>query len=90
MSYVGIASKSGTTTTNVEKLIRKGEGCPGLNKRIGTTTTNITAFINGKASPGIAKALGTTTTNAQQLRDEIGRDAAVGVILGLACGLDDK
>lgn len=90
MSYIGIASKAGTTSTNIEKLIHKGEGSPSLGSRIGTTSSNITAFINGKASPGIAKALGTTTTNAQQLRDEIGREAAIGVIIGLACGLDDK
>ncbi|GAW96732.1 MULTISPECIES: hypothetical protein [Colwellia] len=90
MSYVGIARNAGTISTNIEKLIRSGEGSPGLSKRIGTTSTNITAFINGKASLGIAKALGTTTTNAQQLRDEIGREGAIGVIIGLACGMDAK
>lgn len=88
MSFVGIASKAGTTSTNIEKLIRTGVGTPGLSSRLKTTTTNINAFINGKASPSIAKALGTTTTNAQQLRDEIGREAAIGLILGLACGRD--
>jgi hypothetical protein len=90
MSYVGIAKKAGTTSTNIEKLIRIGEGSPSLSNRIGTTSTNITAFINGKSSPGIAKALGTTTTNVQQLRDEIGREGAIGVIIGLACGMGDK
>lgn len=90
MSYVGIASKAGTTSTNIKKLISTGEGSPSLSSRINTTTTNINAFINGKASPSIAKALGTTTTNAQELRDEIGREAAIGLILGLACGMDKE
>ncbi len=88
MSFVGIASKAGTTSTNVEKLIQKGEGSAGFASRIETTSSNITAFINGKASPGIASALGTTTSNAQKLRDQIGREGAIGLILGLACGLD--
>jgi len=87
MSYVGIASRIGTTSTNVEKLIRTGEGSPGFASRIGTTSANITAFVDGKASPGIARALGTTTRNTQQLRDEIGREGAIGLIIGLACGL---
>ena len=90
MSYVGIASKAGTTSTNIEKLIRNGEGSPSLSRNIGTTSTNITDFINGRANPGIAKALGTTTQNAQKLRDEVGRDAAIGIVLGLACGNSEK
>ena len=88
MSYTGIAAKAGATSTNIARLIQRGEGTPGLAARIGTTSTNITAFVNGRASPGIAQALGTTTTNAQALRDAIGREGAIGVIIGLACGMD--
>lgn len=87
MSYVGIASRIGTTSSNVKKLIRMGEGSPGFASRIGTTSNNITMFINGKASPGIARALGTTTDNTQMLRNELGREGAIGLIIGLACGL---
>ena len=90
MSYAGIAGKVGTTSSNIEKLLRTGQGSPGLANKIGTTSSNITAFINGKASPSIASALGTTTSNAQQLRDEIGAEGAIGVILGLACGLPEQ
>ncbi len=86
MSYIGIASKSGTISSNIVKLIQMGEGTPGLASTIGTTSTNITKFINGRASPAIAQALGTTTTNAQLLRDDIGREGAIGLIIGLACG----
>lgn len=85
MSYVGIASKVGTTSSNIEKLIFKGEGSPGVASSLNTTTNNVTNFINGTASPGIAKALGTTTMNAQKLRDDLGREGAIGLILGLAC-----
>ena len=86
MSYAGIAAKAGTTRSNIEKLISRGEGSSGLATRIGATSSRITEFIDGQASPGIAQALGTTTTNAQILRDAIGREGAIGLILGLACG----
>lgn len=86
MSFIGIASQAGTTSTNIEKLINAGKGSPGLASSIGTTSSGITDFVNGRASPGIAHALGTTTSNAQLLRDAIGRDGAIGLIIGLACG----
>lgn len=88
MSFVGIAGKAGTVSSNITKLIEAGEGSAGLASRIGTTTSTITEFINGRASPGIAAALGTTTSNAQELRNAIGREGAIGLIIGLACGMD--
>jgi len=88
MSYIGIAQKAGAISTNIQKLISLGEGSPNLAQRIGTTSGNITAFVNGRASVGIAAALGTTTSNAQKLRNEIGREGAIGLIIGLACGRD--
>jgi len=88
MSLIGVAVKAGTLSTNLEKLIRSGQGSSGLAARIGTTSSNLTAFVNGTASPGIAHALGTTTSNAQVLRNMIGKEGAIGLIIGLACGLD--
>jgi hypothetical protein len=90
MSLVGIAAKAGTTSANIAKLISSGQGSPAIAARLGTTSASITDFINGKASPGIAQRLGTTTMNAQLLRNVIGREGAIGLILGLACGLHDS
>lgn len=90
MSLAGIASKAGTTSSNLKKLISKGEGSPSLAQRIGTTSTNLTGFVDGRASPGIAKALGTTSANAQELRDSIGRQGAIGLIIGLACAREKE
>lgn len=87
MSLAGIASRAGTTTSNIAQLINSGIGSAGLAGRIGTTTSNITDFVRGTASVGIAAALGTTTSGAQELRDLIGRDGAIGLVIGLACGL---
>ncbi len=87
MSLMDIAAQAGTTSENVQKLIQTGEGSPSLAGRIGTTSANITAFISGSAYAAIAQALGTTTSDAQLLRDMIGREGAIGLILGLASGI---
>jgi hypothetical protein len=87
MSLIDIAAQAGTTSENVQKLIQAGEGSPSLAGRLGTTSKNITAFISGSAFASIAQALGTTTSDAQLLRDMIGREGAIGLILGLASGV---
>ena len=90
MSLIGIADKAGTTSSNIVKLINTGQGSPMLASRIGTTSQGITDFVNGRVPISIAQALGTTTRNAQIVREAIGREGAIGLIIGLACGLDGK
>ena len=86
MNLVGIAAKAGTTTTCLEDLINKGEGSIRIARKIGTSSENIMKFIEGTVSQGIAKAIGTNMKNAQDLRDKIGREGAIGLIIGFACG----
>jgi len=88
MNLVGIASKAGVSTKCMENLVNKGDGSVRLASRIGTNRENITRFIKGTVSPGIAAALGTSREHAQELRDQIGREGAIGIIIGLACGMD--
>jgi len=88
MNLIGIASKAGVNTTCLENLINKGEGSIRIANRIGTSRANITKFIEGTVSPGIAAAIGTSREHAQDLRDKIGREGAIGLIIGLACGMD--
>ena len=90
MNLVGIAARAGTTTTCLENLINKGEGSNRLANEIGTTSENINKFVEGTVSPGIATALGTSREHAQELRDKIGREGAIGIIIGLACGINSK
>lgn len=88
MNLVGVASRAGISTTCLENLINKGKGSIRLANRIGTSRANITEFIEGTVSPGIAAAMGTSREHAQDLRDKIGREGAIGLIIGLACGMD--
>ena len=74
----------------MENLIYTGQGSIRLANRIGTSRDNITKFIEGTVSPGIAAAIGTSREHAQDLRDKIGRDGAIGLIIGFACGLGNS
>ena len=87
MSFAGIAASAGTTVSGIDQLIRHGSGSPGLAATIGSTPGSITSFVNGQASADIAMALGTTAGAAQELRNLIGREGAIGLIIGLACGM---
>ena len=87
MNLVGIASRAGVNRTCLEDLINNGKGSNQLAKKLGTRRANITKFIEGTVSPGIAAAIGTNKKHAQDLRDKIGREGAIGLIIGFACGL---
>jgi hypothetical protein len=87
MSYAGIAASAGTTVSGIDQLIRHGSGSPGLAATIGTTPGALTSFVNGQAAADIAQALGTTAGAAQELRNLLGREGAIGLIIGLACGM---
>jgi hypothetical protein len=87
MSFAGIASSAGTTIPGIEQLVRHGSGSPGLAATIGTTPSAINGFVNGQASADIAAALGASSGELQELRRMIGREGAIGLIIGLACGI---
>jgi hypothetical protein len=87
MSFAGIASSAGTTIPGIEQLVRHGSGSPGLAATIGTTPSAINSFVNGQASADIAAALGASSRELQDLRRMIGREGAIGLIIGLACGI---
>jgi hypothetical protein len=86
MNFAGIAANAGTNVASIEQLIRHGSGSPGLAATIGTTPASITGFVNGQVSADIAAALGATPGAAQELRNMIGREGAIGLVIGLACG----
>src|SRR5690348_16251605 len=90
MSFAGIAASAGTTVSGIDQLIRHGSGSPGLAATIGSTPGSITSFVNGQASADIALALGTNAGAAQELRNMLGREGAIGLIIGLACGMGHK
>jgi hypothetical protein len=85
MSLLGAASAMGVTTSALEDLIR-GEIRPSVASKFGATSSSITEFINGRAGVGVSGATGMLTSTLQELRDSIGRDGAIGLVIGVCIG----
>ena len=67
--------------------VSEGEGFASLN--LGLVPGDAPAAVQTNRAR-VASALGATPGAAQELRNMIGRDGAVGLIIGLACGIGGK
>jgi hypothetical protein len=83
MNVVGIANAMGVSMQCVSDLV-DGTATVGLSTRIGISEAALQAFIDGQPSPGIATVLGTTESAVDDLREAIGWQGAVGLLMGLA------
>jgi DNA-binding Xre family transcriptional regulator len=82
MSLTGLAGQCGITTSSLEQLIA-GQVPVAATGRINTTTSSLQAFVNGGTSIGLASDLGITSSSLQELRNKIGKQGAIGLIIGL-------
>ncbi|GAE36822.1 hypothetical protein [Halalkalibacter akibai] len=83
MSLIGVSNSAGIPKNQVTELITKGKVSSSIASKLNTTKSSIEQFINGKATAGFATVLGTTKTATQELRDSIGWEGAIGLIIGL-------
>lgn len=83
MSLVGLASRCGTTSDSLKRLIN-GDVPVGIASRIGATSSSLQTFVDGGTSVGLASRLGITSSSLQELRNAIGREGAIGLLIGLA------
>jgi hypothetical protein len=85
MSLFAVASEMGVTCADLEALLQ-GKVTITVAFRLNTTTHDAELFIHGAASIGLAATVGCTASDLQQLRDRLGREGAIGFLVGL--GLD--
>lgn len=82
MSLIGIAENMGVTTGALDELI--GGSVPvGVATRLGATTLSLQEFVDGGSSVGLAERIGCTLRAVEDLRKAIGREGAIGVLIGL-------
>jgi hypothetical protein len=55
---------------------------------LNTSTAVLQDFIDGRAPVGLTSLLGGPPEDLQRLRDQIGRDGAIGVVIGLLAEQD--
>ena len=91
MSLTGLASRCGTTTDTIKRLLG-GEVSVGVSSKLHTTTSSLQTFVNGGTSVGLASQLGITSSSLQELRSVLGKEGAAGFLLGLVAmkGVQEK
>ena len=81
-TFYNIASSMRLAQLELEKLLA-GRAGVGLAKKLGVTRMDLQRFISGEVSLSMAYALGMPQPQAQALRDHVGREGAVGILIGI-------
>ena len=82
MSLFRVASSMGVEQSELEKLLA-GQASAGIAQKLGLSRMDLQRFIGGNVSKSMAYALGMLQPEAQELRDRMEREGAVGVIIGI-------
>ena len=82
MSLLDVANRMGTGPLTLDRLLT-GEVSPELASHFGASALAVQDFIDGKVSTSFANATDIRDTSLQELRDQIGREGAIGFVLGM-------
>ena len=77
-----VATSMGVAQSELEKLLA-GRASVGIAKKLGVSRMDLQRFIEGEVSMTMAYALGMLQPQAQDLRDYVEREGAIGIIVGL-------
>jgi hypothetical protein len=72
----------GVEQSELEKLLA-GQASAGIAQKLGLSRMDLQRFIGNEVSKSMAYALGMLQPEAQELRDRMEREGAVGVIIGI-------
>lgn len=81
MSLLGIAAALDVPTRDLEELF-SGHVSLGISARTGVLRGSLQQYIDGNANILTAALIGTPRIDAQELRNRIGREGAIGLVLG--------
>jgi plasmid maintenance system antidote protein VapI len=77
-----VASSMGVAQSELEKLLA-GQASVGIAKKLGVSRMDLQRFIGGEVSMTMAYVLGMLQSQAQDLRDHLQRETAIGIIIGI-------
>jgi len=77
-----VATSMGVAPSELAKLLA-GWASVGIAKKLGVSRMDLQRFIEGEVSMTMAYALGMLQPQAQDLRDYMEREVAIGVIIGI-------
>ena len=82
MSLYAVASSIGVAQSELENLLA-GRASAGIAKKLGVSRMDLQRFLGGEVSMTMAYALGMLQPQAQDLRDQVERAGATGIIVGI-------
>ena len=86
MSLIEIAVRTGVPLMDIEDLV-SGTVTEGIAARLGVPLLALQEFvIHGQASAKLAHRLGMSMASAEELARSLGREGAIGLVLGLLLG----
>ncbi len=83
MSLIPVSRVTGLREPRLGDLL-EGRARPGAGERLGVSASAVQSFIDGRATTEIGEGLGVGRMAAQTLRDSLGPEGAIGLILGLS------
>jgi hypothetical protein len=87
MSLMEIAVRTGVPLLDIEDLV-SGTVTEGIAARLGVPLLALQEFvIHGQASAKMAHLLGMSMASAEELARSLGREGAIGLVLGLLLGV---
>ncbi len=89
MKNLGIANSVGIGLAGLDELLA-GKAPNTIASKLGTATEIVQKFIDGHATAAMANVFHTDLPATQELRDLIGKQGAIGVLLGLCLGMAPK
>jgi hypothetical protein len=82
MSLTTIAAAMGVPLHALDELL-DGHSTEAIAARLRTGSELVQEFIDGRASGGVAAAIGAPPIFVQDLRERLGHDGAIGLLVGL-------
>jgi len=82
MSLTTIADAMGVPLHALEELL-DGQSTEAIASRLRTGSQLVQEFIDGRTSSGVAAAIGAPPAFVHDLRERLGHDGAIGLLVGL-------
>lgn len=82
MEFITLAERIGISAVALERLLA-GHVPEVIADRIGATAQGLQRFVDGDTSTALAARLQCTDITIQRLRETLGREGAIGLLVGL-------
>ncbi|HLH57105.1 MAG TPA: hypothetical protein VKY92_26235 [Verrucomicrobiae bacterium] len=88
MDHIEVAERAGVYLDDLDSLLR-GRATANVANRLGVSMSDVEDFVKGSASAAMTRRLGLNTISAaDELAKTVGREGAIGLVIGLLIASD--